>query len=129
MDRLKELQENGHHNSGSVQSRSIAPGFDAISPHHSSITLPRVFFCRVQGSVTGIHPSDRQGSYIVDSSPQDAPESETSTSRGWEKFYLESNEVADLLKENNMSKDELLQSLITPASCLARPPISSFHVG
>ena len=84
---------------------------------------------RVQGQVTGIHPSDRQGSYIVDSSPQGDPEAATSTSRGWEKFWLEPVEVADLLKENNMSKDELLQSLITPASSLARPPISLFHVG
>ena len=34
MDRLKELQENGHHNSGSVQPRSkysLAPGSEAIS--------------------------------------------------------------------------------------------------
>ncbi|KAL3132799.1 hypothetical protein ABBQ38_006726 [Trebouxia sp. C0009 RCD-2024] len=97
MDRLKDLQENGHHESGA--------------------------------QVTGIHPSDRQGSYIVESSPQGAPEVGTSTSRGWEKFWLEANEVADLLKQNNMSTDDLLQSLITPASSLARPPISSYHVG
>ncbi|DBB08789.1 hypothetical protein WJX82_003795 [Trebouxia sp. C0006] len=99
MDRLRELQANGH----------------ADPSAH--------------GQVTGIHPSERQGSYIVDSSPQDAAEPEKQSNKGWEKFWLEATEVQDLLKENKMTEDDLLQSLITPASSLARPPISSFHVG
>lgn len=85
--------------------------------------------CSAHGQVTGIHPSERQGSYIVDSSPQDATEPKIQSSKGWEKFWLEATEVQDLLKENKMTEDDLLQSLITPASSLARPPISSFHVG
>ncbi len=85
--------------------------------------------CSTHGQVTGIHPTDRQGSYIVDSSPTDTAEPESQPSKGWGKFWLEASEVVDLLKENNMNEDELLQSLITPASSLARPPISSFHVG
>lgn len=81
------------------------------------------------GQVTGIHPTDRQGSYIVESSTHDAPEPETQPNKEWEKFWLEASEVQELLKENNMNEDDLLKSLITPASSLARPPISSFHVG
>ena len=94
-----------------------------------AVPVASVHACRSHGQVTGIHPTDRQGSYIVDSSPHDAPEPEAQPNKGWEKFWLEASEVADLLKENNMTENELLQSLIMPASSLARPPISSFHVG
>lgn len=45
------------------------------------------------------------------------------------KFMLTPGEVAALLEEHGLSEDQLLSLLITPASMLARPPISSFHVG
>lgn len=45
------------------------------------------------------------------------------------KFRLAPEEVQALLKEHKLTEDQLLQLLITPASQLARPPISSFHVG
>lgn len=45
------------------------------------------------------------------------------------KFSLPSQEVVSLMEENSLTEDELLQLLITPASLLARPPVSSFHVG
>ena len=85
--------------------------------------------CSAHGQVTGIHPSDRQGSYIVDAAEQDTQQSNNVSTGQWEKFWLEAHEVQALLKENTLTEDQLLQNLITPASSLARPPISSFHVG
>ena len=82
-----------------------------------------------QGHSTGIVPSDRQGSYVIDASSQAAHDAQPQSSQTWEKFWLEADDVQQLLQDNHMSEDELLQSLITPASSLARPPISSFHVG
>ena len=85
--------------------------------------------CSAQGHSTGIVPSDRQGSYVIDASSQAADDAQPRSSRTWEKFWLEAEDVQQLLQDNHMDEDELLQSLITPASSLARPPISSFHVG
>jgi hypothetical protein len=45
------------------------------------------------------------------------------------KFRLSPEEVQGLRQEYGLSEDELLNLLITPASRLARPPISSFRVG
>ncbi|KAK9805228.1 hypothetical protein WJX72_007282 [[Myrmecia] bisecta] len=45
------------------------------------------------------------------------------------KFWLEPEEVLAMRTQHGLSEDELLQMLITPAATLARPPISSFHVG
>jgi cytidine deaminase len=45
------------------------------------------------------------------------------------KFRLSPEEVQGLLQEYGVSEDELLKLLITPASRLARPPISSYRVG
>lgn len=42
---------------------------------------------------------------------------------------LPASRVEELKEEFNVSTDDLLRALITPASALARPPISSFHVG
>jgi len=44
-------------------------------------------------------------------------------------FVLPGSRVEELKKEFGIDTDELLRALITPASALARPPISSFHVG
>jgi cytidine deaminase len=44
-------------------------------------------------------------------------------------FSLSADRVAALQNEHGLSEDELLSMLITPASELARPRISSFHVG
>lgn len=38
-------------------------------------------------------------------------------------------QVQQLMREEQCNEDELLQRLISSASSLARPPISSFHVG
>ena len=45
------------------------------------------------------------------------------------RFRVGAGEVAALRAQLGCSEDELLAQLITPASQLARPPISSFHVG
>ena len=45
------------------------------------------------------------------------------------RFMLSPEKVAALQRQYNLSEDELLEVLITPASQQARPPISSFHVG
>lgn len=45
------------------------------------------------------------------------------------KFVVPAKRVAQLKEELGMTSDELIKSLITPASALARPPISTFHVG
>lgn len=45
------------------------------------------------------------------------------------KFVLPASRVEELKDEFGVTTDELLRALITPASALARPPISSFHVG
>lgn len=42
---------------------------------------------------------------------------------------LPASRVEELKEEFDISTDDLLRALITPASALARPPISSFHVG
>lgn len=44
-------------------------------------------------------------------------------------FVLPASRVEELKKEFGVNTDDLLRALITPASELARPPISSFHVG
>jgi len=44
-------------------------------------------------------------------------------------FYLSQAEVKDLATTQGMSQSEILLSLVEPASLLARPPISKFHVG
>ena len=128
MDRLKELHENGGHESRCIQSTSAAC-CGACHTHAQYDFDARCVFCSAHGQVTGIHPSDRQGSYIVDAAEQDTQQSNNVPTGQWEKFWLEAEEVQALLKENNLTEDQLLQNLITPASSLARPPISSFHVG
>jgi hypothetical protein len=45
------------------------------------------------------------------------------------KFMLQPEEVQQLMQQYSVGENELLQMLITPASQLARPPISSYHVG
>ena len=45
------------------------------------------------------------------------------------RFALTPEQVKELLTMQQCSVDDLLTLLITPASKLARPPISSFHVG
>ena len=45
------------------------------------------------------------------------------------KFRLEAAEVTRLQAELALTEDQLLAHLIKPAASLARPPISSFHVG
>lgn len=45
------------------------------------------------------------------------------------KFRLEPAAVQQLMAEHGLGEEELLTQLITPAAELARPPISSFHVG
>lgn len=44
-------------------------------------------------------------------------------------FMLSADKVDQLKLEHGLTEDQLLNSLITPASKLARPPISSFPVG
>jgi len=46
-----------------------------------------------------------------------------------DRFVLPPEKVIQLQEELDMTIDELLRAMITPASSLARPPISSFHVG
>lgn len=50
-------------------------------------------------------------------------------SRVSNRFHIPAAEVAAMLKEQGCSRAELLQSLVTPSSHLARPPISEYHVG
>lgn len=45
------------------------------------------------------------------------------------RFRVPADEVARLLVEHGVGENELLDALITPASALARTPISSFNVG
>jgi cytidine deaminase len=45
------------------------------------------------------------------------------------KFVLEAAAVQALLAEHSLTEEQLLAELIMPAAELARPPISSFHVG
>jgi hypothetical protein len=49
------------------------------------------------------------------------------------RFRIPADEVAQLRKEHNIDTDdklnEFLMSLVQPASEMARPPISNFHVG
>ncbi|PNH02207.1 Cytidine deaminase [Tetrabaena socialis] len=45
------------------------------------------------------------------------------------RFRIPAPEVTQLLESSGLSLEELLFSLIGPASQLARPPISGFHVG
>ena len=45
------------------------------------------------------------------------------------KFVVPAERASQLQEELGMTSDELIKSLITPASALARPPISTFHVG
>ena len=45
------------------------------------------------------------------------------------RFRLSPDQVQQLLEEHDITEDQLLTLLITSASKLARPPISSFHVG
>lgn len=45
------------------------------------------------------------------------------------RFCLSPERVQQLLQEHALTEDQLLTLLITSASKLARPPISSFHVG
>ena len=51
------------------------------------------------------------------------PESTPST------FYIPAAHVKELLRQHNIDEDALLRALIGPASRLARPYISKFHVG
>ena len=44
-------------------------------------------------------------------------------------FLIAAGEVQQMLAQRGMSEDALLRSLIVPASKLARPYISKFHVG
>lgn len=44
-------------------------------------------------------------------------------------FQLEPAAVQALLKEHSLTEDQLLAELLKPAAELARPPISSYHVG
>ena len=44
-------------------------------------------------------------------------------------FYIAAGEVQNMLHMGDMTEDELLRSLIVPASKLARPYISKFFVG
>ncbi len=46
-----------------------------------------------------------------------------------DQFVLSADKVAELQEQFGMTIDELLVAMITPASAMARPPISSFHVG
>jgi len=46
-----------------------------------------------------------------------------------DQFVLSADKVAELQEKFGMTIDELLIAMITPASAMARPPISSFHVG
>ena len=45
------------------------------------------------------------------------------------RFCLERHEVERLLEEKATTIEALLVQLIQPASLMARPPISSYHVG
>ena len=45
------------------------------------------------------------------------------------RFRLDADAVQELQQEHGLSEDQLLAMLITSASKLARPPISSYHVG
>jgi cytidine deaminase len=45
------------------------------------------------------------------------------------RFCLSPDQVQQLLQEHDLTEDQLLTLLISSASKLARPPISSFHVG
>ncbi|GAX75082.1 hypothetical protein CEUSTIGMA_g2526.t1 [Chlamydomonas eustigma] len=45
------------------------------------------------------------------------------------RFMIPAQEVSTLVTANHMRVEELLSSLIKPASHLARPPISGYHVG
>mmetsp|Transcript_22060 Transcript_22060/g.61223 ORF Transcript_22060/g.61223 Transcript_22060/m.61223 type:complete len:427 (-) Transcript_22060:11-1291(-) len=45
------------------------------------------------------------------------------------RFVLEAEEVQELMDTTGLSQDELLVHLVNPASTLARPPVSLFHVG
>ena len=44
-------------------------------------------------------------------------------------FFMAAKEVAAMLRQGGMTEDELLRSLIVPASKLARPYISRYFVG
>ena len=45
------------------------------------------------------------------------------------KFVLSPSKVTELQYDLGLDTDGLLKAMISPASALARPPISSFHVG
>lgn len=45
------------------------------------------------------------------------------------RFVIPAEEVSELIKRRNVSIDAILTHLIQPASALARPPISKYHVG
>ncbi len=44
-------------------------------------------------------------------------------------FWLEPAAVQALMAEHSLSEEQLLAELLKPAAELARPPISSYHVG
>ena len=74
---------------------------------------------------SSFHCSYRIGISRSDGSNQQQP----TEPRKWERFWLEAEEVQQLMRDEKRTEDELLQGLISSASSLARPPISSFHVG
>lgn len=74
-------------------------------------------------------PTTRTGednNVVVDLS-QSTPKGTTLGLEG--KMVLPSERVEQLKEEFGMTADELITALITPASTMARPPISSFKVG
>ena len=88
--------------------------------------------CSGRGSSSAIDQNARvdqtntAGKIVVDLSQSTSKE----TTLGLEgKFVLPPDRVEELKEEYGMTADELITALITPASTMARPPISSFKVG
>jgi cytidine deaminase len=55
--------------------------------------------------------------------------SESTNISAAKRFHVPREQVQDLLRRNQCTKEELLQSMVSACSTLARPPISQFNVG
>lgn len=71
----------------------------------------------------------QKGSVLVDLAASTPPVPRLQPGVLGGQFQLEPAAVQALLKEHSLTEDQLLAELLKPAAELARPPISSYHVG
>lgn len=71
----------------------------------------------------------QKGSVLVDLSASGPPPPRLQPGVLGGQFRLEPAAVQALLAEHSLTEEQLLAELLKPAAELARPPISSYHVG